>query len=154
MPIILVGEAPSERGGKLPNYRAFDSRTRSGSKLARLADVPEIADVFGTVNLVDRWPGRTSHGTVFPAGLARRNASRLWATLPGDVDLLLVGLRVADAFDVSVPYLRWETLVGDPDRRVAVFPHPSGVNRWWNEPKNEIRARRFLRRLAKEEGER
>lgn len=150
MPVILVGEAPSARG-RTANYRAFDARSRSGAKLARLADVADISDVFGTVNLVDRWPGRTSHGTVFPAGLARRNANRLWLTLPPDVDLLLVGLRVATAFDVSVPYLRWETLSGDPDRRVAVFPHPSPTNSWWSDPKHEIRARRFLRRLAKEE---
>jgi hypothetical protein len=151
MPVILIGEAPSERGGKLANYRAFDARTRSGAKLARLAGVADVADVFGTINLIDRWPGRTSHGAVFPAGLARRNANRLWTTLPPDVDLLLIGLRVAASFDVSVPYLRWETLAGDPDRRVAVFPHPSGVNRWWNDPKHEVRARRFLRRLAAEE---
>lgn len=31
--------------------------------------------------------------------------------------------------------------------RVAVVPHPSGVNRWWNEPANVEAAGRFLREL-------
>lgn len=28
---------------------------------------------------------------------------------------------------------------------VAVFPHPSGVNRWWNEPENVASAAAFIR---------
>lgn len=32
----------------------------------------------------------------------------------------------------------------------CVFPHPSGVNRWWNDPDNTRRAERYLRRLWEE----
>jgi hypothetical protein len=31
---------------------------------------------------------------------------------------------------------------------MIAFPHPSGLNRWWNDPVNEEAARMMLRRLA------
>lgn len=36
-----------------------------------------------------------------------------------------------------------------PDARYAVFPHPSGVSRWWNDRKNHEAAARFLGDLAR-----
>lgn len=36
-----------------------------------------------------------------------------------------------------------------PDARYAVFPHPSGVSRWWNDRKNREAAARFLGDLAR-----
>jgi hypothetical protein len=38
----------------------------------------------------------------------------------------------------QVPFLRWHG-------GVAILPHPSGVNHWYNDPRNVARARRFLR---------
>jgi len=159
--IAFVAEAPGEPGSRLEGGRVLDSRTRSGRRLAELLGVEEVADRFLALNLVDRWPGRTAHGSAFPAGLARKNAVEIFGSLPVDVDLVLVGRRVARAFGVSNAYLRWtqvsqrQTADGRTTsevlhRRAVVIPHPSGVNRWWNDPKNEARARRFLRGLARE----
>jgi hypothetical protein len=56
--------------------------------------------------------------------------------------VLLAGHRVAAAFGVREGYLREFVLQGVP---AAVVPHPSGVNRWWNDPANVARASAFLR---------
>jgi hypothetical protein len=32
-----------------------------------------------------------------------------------------------------------------------IFPHPSGINRWWNERRNERRARQLLQRFLRGE---
>ena len=60
---------------------------------------------------------------------------------------LLCGRRVAAAFGfrADVAYLRWYRWEG---KWYAVIPHPSGIVRWYNDPANVQRARRFLRRLA------
>lgn len=148
--LILVGEAPPDphRGMK----RAFDPSARSGRRLAELFGVDDVSETFTTVNIVNRWPGRTAHGAAFPAGLAKANARNLWRSLDLDGDLLLVGRRVSNAFGLGdAPYLRWGNYDGDEVvRRVAVFPHPSGTNRWWNEEGNPERARRFARRVIRE----
>lgn len=47
-------------------------------------------------------------------------------------------------------YLRWEYL--RKGETYAVLPHPSGVNRWWNEEENVARARDFLREAARAPG--
>lgn len=63
----------------------------------------------------------------------------------------MCGRRVAAAFDhrdPALPYLRWSE-EGEPFRW-AMLPHPSGVNRWWNEPENREAAREFLRQLLLE----
>lgn len=159
MTLFVVGEAPGDPATRAAGGRPFDSRTRSGRRLAELLGVEEVADAYPVLNLVDRWPGRTAHGSAFPRGLARSRADALWFDLPAG-DLLLVGKRVAAAFDVSVAYLCWESVTryrptGTAEvrygrrRAVAVFPHPSGVNRWWNEPTNVVAAARFARTLRR-----
>ena len=136
--IAFVAEAPGEKGSRLAGAKVLDSRTRSGRKLAELLGVDEVADRWPCLNLVDRWPGRTAHGSAFPAGLAKANAALIFETLPPDVDLVLVGQRVARAFGVADGYFQWTRVFplssNRPTRRAVVVPHPSGVNRWWNEP--------------------
>ena len=60
--------------------------------------------------------------------------------------VLLAGRGVAGAFGVDLPFFLWAEERG---MMVAVVPHPSGVSRWWNDPANERRARRFLRGEAR-----
>jgi hypothetical protein len=56
-------------------------------------------------------------------------------------------------------YARGEWLVPDamqhlvwPDARFAVFPHPSGVSHFWNDPRDRARAARFMRALVRDPG--
>lgn len=162
MQVIFVGEAPSREGEKLPDrVGAFDPRTRSGKRLANLLGVESVPESFACVNVYDRWPGRTAKGDDFPAGLARKNADALMRSLPNSATLILVGRRVASAFGLVDPtYFEWRDEYVTTDgpqthgtrrrRRLAVIPHPSAVNRWWNDPRNAAAAARFLGRIGKE----
>jgi len=63
---------------------------------------------------------------------------------------VLLGGKVAAAFYMHRrPLFRWLDEFGD-GALVAVAPHPSGVSRWWNDPANLRRARRFWHKLARQ----
>lgn len=66
-----------------------------------------------------------------------------------DEPFILLGRRVCAAFRLPSGY-EWLTWYRGPTHRHAMipFPHPSGLNRWWNEPKNEAAARDLLQKLA------
>lgn len=59
---------------------------------------------------------------------------------------VLAGKRVAVALGVRAAYFQRVEFAGS---WAVVVPHPSGVNRWWNDGQNLGRAKRFLRRLAR-----
>ena len=91
----------------------------SGRRLAALLSLsePRLRAAFELVNLLPSWPGRVA---------------------------VLLGGNVAAAFRHRGPPLTWRWAGGAPCLR---FPHPSGVNRWWNDAGNARAARRVLRRL-------
>lgn len=78
---------------------------------------------------------------------ARESAER-WCLqygprLGNDVPLLLLGTKVCDAFGIENPH--WlEVYASQLWRPMVAVPHPSGLNRWYNDPENEERARRML----------
>lgn len=133
-PPILVGEAPSSTSDP---SRPFSGR--SGARLAALLG-RELDSVFELVNLLPAYPGRAGKGSGFDRELARARAAEIAATR-GDRLLILVGHRVAAAFGLDGDYLV------ERDGAI-VFPHPSGINRFWNDPANVTRARRVLRSAA------
>ncbi len=62
--------------------------------------------------------------------------------------LLMLGTKVCDAFGVRMPkWLQVYRLQGNI-AGMAV-PHPSGLNRWWNDPRNEAMAAVALREAAR-----
>lgn len=120
---------------------AFSDR-RSRTKLVSIGvDVSECA----SMNLLLPAPAGAEWDARRAADVAVLVASRLdrYALT------LLAGLKVARAFGVDG---RLADLAG---RRVEVgggdalvIPHPSGLNHWWNDPKNVEELRRCLRRFA------
>jgi hypothetical protein len=95
------------------------------------------------MNLLPVFPGRAAKGDAFPMWKARIAARR--TKLRGRT--VLVGRSVASAFGLRrIPFLVWFRLGA---ATVSVIPHPSGVCRWWNDPRNVSRAEEFLRPLAK-----
>lgn len=105
---------------------------------------------FARANVLARWPGESSgKGAAFPLRQARRRAEILRRRFVGGRLVILLGLRTASAFGLSVGYFR-RVRVG---RAVAVVvPHPSGVNRWYNERANLRRMRAFMRAAARGAG--
>ncbi len=132
---LLVGEAPCKAGGE-----PFTGR--SGSVLEALAGFPPRRE-FECVNLLRTWPGHAGKGSAFPAAEARAAAQAMLSVLTRGRVVLVAGKRVAGAFGIRQPeYLRWYHLEG---LLVGVLPHPSGINRWLNDPVNREAAGRFLR---------
>ena len=124
------------------------------------------------VNLLEDYPGPAGKGSAFPIVETRLSARRLvdvlaagprftdsgtctakWAfggrlfALPSLV--ILCGARVGQAFGLGdAEYFRRHR-PRDMGCPAVVVPHPSGVNRWWNDAANEDSARRFLARLGR-----
>jgi hypothetical protein len=61
--------------------------------------------------------------------------------------VLVAGTRAAAALGLRPDYFAAQALGGRP---AYVVPHPSGVNRWWNDPANRAAARRFFEGVADE----
>ena len=83
------------------------------------------------------------------------NAIRLAVQLDGRV-VVFLGKQVANAFGCKGRWFHWREArlpIGDPrvQCRCAIVPHPSGRNRFWDDPENVQEARRFLSELMKSE---
>ncbi len=152
---ILLGEAPG---------RGFDDRpafsSKSGVFLSELMGL-NVQQTFVCHNLLSEWPGQSSgKGAAFPLAEARAAGEALMKRLhdvpnqqPGEKRrIILAGKRVAKAMRVrpEIDYLTWHTFwLGSTsswcdEHEFAILPHPSGVNRWWNDRENKAAARRFL----------
>lgn len=145
MRILVIGQAPSRTSGS----RAFDGL--SGDRLARhmgLCDRESLLNTLTCVNLLATYPGTgKGKGDAFPTHKARRSACDLLHSLANenDVRLLFAGHAVATACGVRRPYLEW--VMHPIGHECAVIPHPSGINRWWNDEENRRRFLHFMRPL-------
>lgn len=131
----LVGEAPAPRR----NRAALDGP--AGDRLARhagMADRDELLGSFDAVNLLGRWPGCAGKGSAWDAARARRAARRK----PLRGVCVLLGGRVAAAYGLDG--LGWGWWLRTPRALVCVVPHPSGVNRLYNDPPMRELAGRVL----------
>lgn len=146
---LLIGQAPGPKSDP--------DEPLSGRCGARLADLCGLEpDVFlarfRRVNLIQTFPGKAAKGDLFPLDLARAGAVSLLMTgVFGSTKVVLLGDNVAKAFGFkpgSYPLLRFLPC-GATAHGIAFCPHPSGVNRWFNDPKNVRAARRFWRDLAR-----
>jgi len=128
----VFGEAPGPSAG-----RPLSGARRRLGVLAGVGE-DEMAQLFEWRNLLDEWPGYgPGGGSEFPSRAARQAAQEL--ALSGAERRIYLGRRVAGAFGFHGEWLVWRG-------RESVCPHPSGLNRWWNDPENVGRAREFWRR--------
>lgn len=138
MRTILLGEAPPKsRMRDTPESRPFSGN--SGRRFSEMIG-EDIVKAFDTRNLMSEWPGPASKGSKFPMLAAQVGAARLLRTLPSEGGrIILCGQRVARAMSLRwmVP-LRWYSVSWQSPRyiqaRAILIPHPSGVNRQWNDP--------------------
>lgn len=137
--LLVVGEAPSK--GSPLGAPALEGR--SGAFLAKLLGFYTSRSMRARVDLVNvlsEWPGGSGNGSRFPVGEAKQVASKMEVKAG---HAILLG-RAACAFGVPRGYFRPVEL---PGRGQTVFwrvPHPSGVNRWWNDKGNLELATRFF----------
>jgi hypothetical protein len=127
--------------GSAPNPHAVEW-TYEGGSAARLAKI--CGKRLTWFNLFAEEPTRWSREE------ARESATQwceaLQRKLPR-VPLILLGSKVCDAFGIEDP--DWlETYASILWSPMIAFPHPSGLNRWWNDPENEREAFRVGHAVA------
>lgn len=140
---LIIGEAPNRNGDP--------ARPLGGACGRRLADLcgitpREFARRFQRVNVLAAWPGAQSiKGATFPMSAARTAASRLRRRFVAGRIVIVLGRRVARAFEVDGEYFEPQRVAG---ATIVIVPHPSGVNRWYNSRQHERLARRRLSAIA------
>jgi len=142
---LIIGQAPARGNDKKPPFAG-----QSGARLARLAGVGDSGDDlpahFELRNLNTKWPGKrvVGKGDQFDMAEAKLKAKKLKEELMDQRPrfVLLMGRKVERAFGWHMNYLQPNTWQG---HIVMLFPHPSGVNRWWNDPDNVEHAAAMLK---------
>lgn len=172
---LILGEAPSRSGDKYfmcPLSGAVGERL---ARWAGLEPQPggtrygqwywSLVEAFECRNLLERYPGPQGKGAALPMGPARAAAAELEAELDGR-RVVLLGSRLPAALSLPwpAPMFEWytsprriptNTLPMEDGEHVlrlgtefeyAVIPHPSGLNRTYNDPLNVRAASAVLRR--------
>jgi uracil-DNA glycosylase len=140
----LVGQAPSRRGDPRRPLAG-----PNGKKIARLAGMSyDELIACRRRHLNPDYNGRPGKGEAFDHERGNMNAADV--LMDWRVErIVLLGKNVARCFGFrDLPFLAEIRVYG---RRFLIFPHPSGVNRWWNERRNERRARQLLQRFLRGE---
>lgn len=143
--IVFVGQAPSKDTVK---GEAFSGR--SGQTLANLLRMPKAVFLSKVrrINLVDSYPGKKGKGDAFPLPTARMKALLLTERYIRKRALFVfVGKNVAKAFSIKGEYFESGVVAGR--LRWTLMPHPSGINRWWNEPENRRKAARAFNNIRR-----
>ena len=142
--IGLVGQAPSRRGDPRKPLAG-----PNGQKIARLAGMSyDELMACRRKHLNTHYNGKRGKGDAFDH--AKGSVKAADVLLDWRVErIVLLGKNVARCFGFrDLPFLAEISIYG---RRFLIFPHPSGTNRWWNERRNERRARQLLQRFLRGE---
>src|SRR3989442_346740 len=145
----MIGQAPSRRA--LPGDRPLSGAV--GAKIARMAGLTleQFLERTWTANLIDEWPGKRGKGDAFPKKDAALGALRVGVSkeFVCATVIVLLGRSVAAAF--AEIYGAKSLLKADVCEPLpggfAILPHPSGIDRWYNDAANRRRAASFLKRI-------
>lgn len=135
---LLIGEANPY--GADPYFALYPyPKNASGDRLCRLIMKMTPAQYLRDFDRINLCP------TKWSAPVARERAQ---AILKSDMeDLVLFGAKVSNAF--GLPYEPFKFFSNDDGSgpSIAILPHPSGLNRIWNEPDAYDRAHLALGHL-------
>ena len=140
--IGLVGPAPSRRGDPRKPLAG-----PNGQKIARPGGMSfDELLACRRKHLNTHYSGKRRKGNAFDRAKGNVNAANV--LMDWRVErIVLLGKNVARCFGFrDLPFLAEIHIYG---RRFLIFPHPSGTNRWWNERRNERRARQLLQRFLR-----
>ena len=160
--VVFVGQGPNrscwtraiELGRRLrPNdpesfaievARRLSLTGRCGRTLAGLCDVDlqEFRSCYARRNLNTRWNGKSGRGDRFDAAEGTIEARRVNAE--GFRRFVLLGSNVSRCFGFDHEPMRVLAWPSFP-QSYLLFPHPSGVNAFWNSAANPRAARAVLR---------
>ena len=106
---------------------------------------------FDRMNLLPYFPGKCKRDDKFPMTPAKLAATVIKPLLSGRV-VIMVGRNVAQAFQLEADFHDWVdwpvkrhcTVQREPGvARVAIVPHPSGRNHWYNKDENMAESAAF-----------
>lgn len=150
--LALVGEAPGPRTrSDLPFY-PYPPNSAAGRLLKYLGwSRRRYLLTFARMNLLAEYPGAR-----FPIAEGRRCVPKIVAALHPR-PMLLMGKGVAAAFDVGgLQPLTWRRVPlphedgHDVSVKLAVVPHTSGRNLWYNDPAHQAEVRDFINSAEEE----
>lgn len=155
---LLIGQAPGPNTD--PELPLFPVPSRSaGGRLQHLMGLTrgEYLKSFDRINLLPFFPGKHKRDDKFPMSPAKLSARAIRPLLANRM-VILVGRNVANAFGLQA---EWHDWVEWPVRRrcivsrdtgccrIAVVPHPSGRNLWYNNEENRASAEAFWAEFLK-----
>lgn len=124
-----------------------------GTRLAALLGLPDVGRFrhsFHRRNLNPRWNGKHGRGDRFDHAEGLVLAGIL-ADMTEFTHFVLLGAAVAECFGFVVGARGWpwcgvahHRIPQHAKKQFLIFPHPSGLNHWWNDPENQFRARKAL----------
>lgn len=143
MKTILIGQAPSRTSDP---GEALSGR--SGERLAALCglDLPTFLDAFERHNVLPYWPGKDGKGDRYTPAEIRHRAELIASVIRGR-KVVVLGIINARVLSITWPMFWFRPHCG---ALFAWAPHPSGINRWWNDVLNVSLAEAFWRELARE----
>lgn len=135
---LIIGEAPSKHGDPDKPIEG-----KIGNRLAHAGGITfeDYMACFERVNLLHVRQEYSGKGSAFNKAEALEHANKLQKQFVAGRTILLLGKRVAEAFGLNGDYFDVHFV---NDAHVYVIPHPSGVNRWWNDPENRSRMEEFM----------
>ncbi len=146
--LLFIGQAPSRESDGNPPFTGRCGKFQAEELLGTTQE--QMLLDFEFVNVLERWPGKSFNGDLFPISIAKEAAKKLLEKMVGRT-VILLGHGVARAFGVEkFAYFQWYELRAPADprivicRRIAIIPHPSQKSRIWNIAKNREIARKFL----------
>jgi uracil-DNA glycosylase len=148
---ILIGQAP---GPKTDPTKPLDPNTETGRRLVKLTGLEPVTFgyAFDLANLLHEFPGKCREGVPdrFPLCNAYVAAAAVKPFLRSRT-VVCLGRGVAQSFGYSDKSRFHEWFV-DPQYnfKVAIVPHTSGRNRWYQKPENAQESVAFWSKLTEE----
>lgn len=139
---LLIGQAPGPNTD--PSLPLFPvPSTSAGGRLQSFMGLTrgQYLVSFDRINLLQDFPGRTGRDDKFPMAKAKIAAAAIRPLLRDRV-VILIGRNVANAFQLDCEFHSWVEGLSFC-RLMAVVPHPSGRNHWYNKEENKLIAKQF-----------
>jgi uracil-DNA glycosylase len=164
----IFGQGPNESGWRRWVKRYRGDLRRAEAEAARVAITGEcgelLAELLGVLpltlyarchrfNLNARWSGKSYGVDMFDKVEAYRTSQRILAEHPEIERVICLGRNVGEVmgFGMRDPFLTTIKVTSKSENRsFLLFPHPSGRNRFWNDPLNRRNAARRLREFLHE----
>lgn len=146
---ILVGQQPGKKNP--PNKPLWGEHSGStGYRLAMMSglDIEAYHDIYHRVNI-----NHLNDVTFGVNEKTKYNGLRIRATFQPDDLIIALGKDVCECLCLPVPGHYFQFKKTDKGFMYAVIPHPSGLNRFYNDQENWLDACDFMRAVVAHPGE-